>query len=62
VEIQATGVVDGDVRAPRLIVQEGARINGSIQMEDKAGSGAAKQASPSPKPVNPIGGEPRPTP
>ena len=62
VEVQATGVVDGDVRAPRLIVQEGARINGSIQMEDKGGAGAAKQASPSPKPIGAPGAEPRPTP
>lgn len=60
VEVQATGVVDGDVRAPRLIVQEGARINGSIQMEDKAGAGATRQPSPSPKPVTPGGGEARP--
>ncbi|MGI9590541.1 MAG: bactofilin family protein [Myxococcota bacterium] len=35
VEIQATGVVDGDVTAPRLIVAEGARLNGSIHMTDK---------------------------
>ena len=32
VEVQASGIVDGDVRAPRLAVQEGAVLNGSIQM------------------------------
>jgi len=32
VEVQATGIVDGDVRAPRLSVQEGAILNGSIEM------------------------------
>jgi len=32
VEVQASGIVDGDVRAPRLSVQEGAVLNGSIQM------------------------------
>jgi cytoskeletal protein CcmA (bactofilin family) len=36
VEIQATGVVDGDVTAPKLVVAEGARVNGSIHMTDKA--------------------------
>ena len=38
VEIQATGVVEGDVTAPKLIVAEGARLNGSIHMTDKAAS------------------------
>ena len=32
IEIQATGVVQGDVTAPRLVVAEGAVLNGSIQM------------------------------
>ena len=32
IEIQATGVVEGDLRAPRLNVQEGAVLNGSIDM------------------------------
>jgi cytoskeletal protein CcmA (bactofilin family) len=31
-EVQATGVIHGDVKAPRLIVHEGAVINGSIEM------------------------------
>jgi len=31
-EIHASGVVNGDVRAPRLVVQEGAVINGSVEM------------------------------
>jgi cytoskeletal protein CcmA (bactofilin family) len=38
VEIQATGVVEGDVSAPRLVVAEGAVLNGSIHMsQPKAG-------------------------
>jgi cytoskeletal protein CcmA (bactofilin family) len=32
IEVQATGLVNGDVNAPRLVVQEGAVINGSIEM------------------------------
>jgi len=38
VEIQATGIVEGDVIAPRLIVAEGAVVNGSIQMTSKPGA------------------------
>ena len=41
-EIHGKGVVNGDVRAPRLIVQEGAVINGSVEMtkaETKASTG-----------------------
>ena len=32
IEVQASGSVDGDVRAPRLIIQEGAVLNGSVEM------------------------------
>jgi cytoskeletal protein CcmA (bactofilin family) len=41
VEIQATGVVEGDVAAPRLVVAEGAVVNGSIQMTKQGAAGAA---------------------
>ena len=43
VEIQATGLVEGDVRGPRLVIQEGARLNGSVDMGDS--SAAAKSSS-----------------
>ncbi len=36
VEIQSSGSVQGDVRAPRLIVQEGAELNGSVEMTKDA--------------------------
>jgi len=36
IEIQATGLVNGDVSAPKLIVQEGAVVNGAIEMGSKA--------------------------
>jgi cytoskeletal protein CcmA (bactofilin family) len=45
IEIQATGVVEGDVAAPRLVVAEGAVVNGSIQMT-KQGAAASGAASP----------------
>jgi cytoskeletal protein CcmA (bactofilin family) len=35
VEIQATGRVEGDVTAAKLVVAEGAQINGAIQMTQK---------------------------
>ena len=41
IEIQATGIVDGDVAAPRLVVAEGAVLNGSIQMTQKQPAAAA---------------------
>lgn len=52
VEIQISGVVDGDVRAPKLVVAEGAQLNGSIQM----GKSAAAAAAPSPGPARQIAG------
>ena len=35
VEVQATGVVEGDIRTPRLLIQEGATVNGTIEMSKK---------------------------
>ena len=47
VEIQGSGTVEGDVRAPRLVVAEGAVLNGSIQMAKKE-TGAAPARPPAP--------------
>jgi len=47
VEIQASGIVEGDVRAPRLLVQEGAVVNGTIEMT-KAGEAGKRPASSAP--------------
>jgi cytoskeletal protein CcmA (bactofilin family) len=33
VEVQATAEVHGDIVAPRLLIQEGGRMNGQIRME-----------------------------
>ena len=46
IEIQATGVVEGDLHAPRLNVQEGAVLNGSIDMSSPAASEAKKPFTP----------------
>ncbi len=41
IEVESSGIVDGDVRAPKLVVQEGAVLNGSVEMgEVKKGSSA----------------------
>jgi cytoskeletal protein CcmA (bactofilin family) len=46
VQIETTGVVEGDVSAPRLVVQEGAVLNGSIEMSGNAApAGARPQAA-----------------
>lgn len=48
IEIQASGIVDGDVSAPKLVVAEGAVLNGSIAMTAKegAGAGSARPSAP----------------
>lgn len=38
IHVEATGIVDGDVKAPRLVIEEGATLNGSVEMT----SGASK--------------------
>ncbi len=52
VEVQATGVVDGDIHAPRLLIQEGAVVNGSIEMggaEKKTEAAAPAEPQPARK-------------
>ena len=48
IEIQATGVVEGDVKAPRFNVQEGAVLNGSIDMSPSSGSSETKKPATQP--------------
>jgi cytoskeletal protein CcmA (bactofilin family) len=36
IQVEATGIVDGDVKAPRLVIQEGAMLNGSVEMTGSA--------------------------
>ena len=53
IEIQATGIVEGDVAAPKLVVAEGAVVNGSITMTKAAGAAAAP--APAPAEVRKVG-------
>ena len=46
IEIQATGVVEGNLRAPRLNVQEGAVLNGSIDMSAPTATDVKKPSTP----------------
>lgn len=51
VEIQVNGIVEGDVHAPRLIVADGAVLNGSVEMTKPKASGApTKPVAETPKP------------
>jgi cytoskeletal protein CcmA (bactofilin family) len=51
IEVQASGIVDGDVRAPRLVVEEGAVLNGAVEMGEVAkGAGRSPSSSPSAPP------------
>lgn len=55
VEVEASGIVEGDIRAPRLLVQEGAVINGAIEMTKAPAASGAKPGAPE---VKPAGAEP----
>ncbi|MDJ0787868.1 MAG: polymer-forming cytoskeletal protein [Myxococcota bacterium] len=46
IEVQENGKIDGDVRAPRLIVHEGATLNGSVEMGEAAKRPAATASAP----------------
>ena len=52
-EIQASGNVEGDIQAPRLLVQEGATVNGSIEMSRSSADAAKTKSNQSPKPQRP---------
>jgi len=51
IEIQATGRVDGDVKSPKLVVAEGAVLNGAIEMGPvkSTSTGVGSQAASPPK-------------
>lgn len=55
IEVQASGVVDGDVRAPSLVVQEGAVLNGAVEMSEPK-----RQAPAEPVKKVAVGGDPQP--
>jgi len=46
IQVEATGIVDGDVKAPRLVIQEGAMLNGAVEMSGGHGKSAAAATPP----------------
>ena len=48
IQVEATGVVDGDVKAPRLVIQEGAMLNGGVEMSGGGGAKTPSLAAPPP--------------
>ena len=50
IQIEATGSVQGDVKTPRLVVQEGATLNGSVEMSSSPTS-SARVTQTGPRPV-----------
>lgn len=40
VELHASSVVHGNIHSPRLLIQEGARVNGEVRMGEAAGRAA----------------------
>lgn len=50
VEIGASGRLDGDILAPRLLVQEGAQLNGSVSMKESSAVVSTKKSVEKPPP------------
>jgi len=57
IEIQASGVVEGDIRAPKLLVQEGAVVNGAVEMTAKPGARTGDKPATSTSPPPPVATE-----
>jgi len=53
IEIQATGRVEGDVTSPKLVVAEGAQLNGAIQMSQKGNPTATASPEKTGAPTSP---------
>ncbi len=46
VELLPSGVLEGDIRAPKIVIAEGAQFRGRIDMGGRAEGGTAPQPSP----------------
>jgi cytoskeletal protein CcmA (bactofilin family) len=54
-ELQATSVVDGEVKARRIKLEEGGRLNGTVVTGELKPAAPAPQPTPSPRPVANVG-------
>ena len=57
VEVAATGTMRGDINAPRVVLADGAKFKGAIDMDKKGGGSASTSASaPASRPaMEPVG-------
>jgi cytoskeletal protein CcmA (bactofilin family) len=51
VEISASGTVRGDITAPRIVIADGARFKGSVDMEKAGDPSVVRKSSPAPAPA-----------
>ena len=54
VEVAATGSMRGDIQAPRVVLADGAKFKGAIDMDKKSGSSASASASASSSASRPV--------
>ncbi len=55
IDVQNSGVIEGDLSAPNLLVVEGAAINGTITMQERPTPVLAKELQVGPGPARPSG-------
>ena len=56
IEVQSTGIVEGDLKAPRLVIQEGAVLNGGIDMTPNGAAAGKSSGAPTSSASSPSGG------
>lgn len=54
VEISPSGVVHGDVRAPRVMLQDGCQFKGLVDMDHKEAASPDRARASKPQPVSPM--------
>ena len=54
VEVAATGSMRGDIQAPRVVLADGAKFKGAIDMDKKSGSSTSTSASASSSASRPV--------
>ena len=52
IDVQNSGVIDGDLAAPKLLIVEGAVINGAISMKEKPALAPAQELEVGPGPAS----------
>ena len=56
VEVAATGSMRGDIQSPRVVLADGAKFKGAIDMDTKKAGSSASTSAPAPRPsMEPVG-------